>query len=279
MKTLYLTDLDGTLLNDSGVLSEKSIKILNRLLDEDVCFTVATARTYATVIPMFKDVALKFPLVLMNGVCIYDPVKRKTVSCCTIEYSTVVRILKIFGDYNVSPMLYFENNSRMRVEYIDLYNKPQRDYVNSRISFYNKTFVQIDQFSLTEDNLPVYAVFLDKKEKVEPIYERLREIKEISCNFYPDNYTGNYFLEIFCAGISKLSGAMQVKEMIGCDKIVAFGDNLNDIPLLEAADEGYAVSNACDEVKRHASGIIGPSNEDAVALFLEKRFSDGLINL
>ncbi|MCI6771359.1 MAG: HAD hydrolase family protein, partial [Oscillospiraceae bacterium] len=49
MKTLYLTDLDGTLLNDSGVLSERSVKILNELLDEDVCFTVSTARTYATV--------------------------------------------------------------------------------------------------------------------------------------------------------------------------------------------------------------------------------------
>ena len=278
MKTLYLTDLDGTLLNDSGVLSERSVKILNELLDEDVCFTVSTARTYATVIPMFKDVHLKCPLVLMNGVCIYDPLQKKTLSCRSLEPSVIRKVLAVFQDFQVLPMLYFEKDSRMRVEYIDLYNQAQADYVQSRINFYNKTFVKVDKFGIDETFHPCYAVFLDKKERVEPIYERLKEFKEISCNFYPDNYTGNYFLELFGAGISKLSGAMRVKDLLGCDKIVAFGDNLNDIPLLTAADEGYAVSNACDEVKRQASGIIGKNSEDAVALFLEKRFSDGLIN-
>lgn len=278
MKTLYLTDLDGTLLNDSGVISEKSVKILNELLAEDVCFTVSTARTYATVIPMFKDVHLKFPLVLMNGVCIYDPVKRKTLSCCSVSLSVIQKVLSVFREFNVMPMVYFEKDSKLRVEYISLYNKAQSDYVNSRINFYNKNFVQVENFSLSETSLPVYAVYLDKKERVEPIFEKLKGIREISCNFYPDNYTGNYFLELFCAGFSKLSGAMKVKETLGCDKIVAFGDNLNDIPLLKAADEGYAVSNACDEVKRHASGVIGKNSEDAVALFLQKRFSDGFIN-
>lgn len=277
MKTLYLTDLDGTLLNNCAMLSEKTTAVLNRLLSKNVCFTVATARTYATVIPMFEKVALRFPLVLMNGVCIYDPVLRKTVFRKTIDSATGRKIVEIYQTFGLSPMMYFEKNSHIKVEYTKLYNQAQKDYVNSRMSFYHKTFVKVDRFDFDNSDL-IYSVFLDSKEKIEPVYRQLLELGTVTCSFYPDNYTGYYFLEVFASGVSKLSGALQVKEMLRCDKIVAFGDNINDIPLLQAADEGYAVGNACDEVKSHASGVIGKNSEDAVALFLQKRFDDGMIN-
>ncbi|MGN1195588.1 MAG: HAD family hydrolase [Acutalibacteraceae bacterium] len=278
MKTLYLTDLDGTLLNNNASLSDNSIEILNRLLSENVFFTVATARTYATVIPIFEKVDLKYPLVLMNGVWIYDPVKRKTLLSHSIDIDSGHKMLEVYSSFNITPMLYFEKDSHITVEYIKLYNKAQTDYVNSRKSFYNKAFVKVDNFSLTDKSNLIYSVYLDSREKVEPIYNKLLSINGLCCNFYPDNYTGFYFLEVFAAGVSKLSGAMQVKNMLGCDKIVAFGDNINDLPLLEAADEGYAVENASDEVKKRAGGVIGKNSEDAVAAFLEKRFNDGLIN-
>ena len=56
------------------------------------------------------------------------------------------------------------------------------------------------------------------------------------------------------------------------DKIIAFGDNLNDIPLFEIADECYAVSNAEDELKAIATGIIASNEEDAVAEFMLARY-------
>ena len=278
MKTLYLTDLDGTLLNNNASLSQKTISILNRLLSEGVFFSLATARTYATVIPMFKDVTLQYPIVLMNGVCIYDPLKKETLCCHSININSVRQILNIFDSFHISPMLYFEKDSHITVEYKELYNKAQADYVNLRQGFFNKSFLNVKDFSLSEKSNIVYCVYLDSREKVEPIYNMLCSVRDISCNFYPDNYTGYYFLEIFAGGVSKLSGAIQVKKMLGCDRIVAFGDNINDLPLLENADEGYAVDNASDEVKRRSSGVIGKNTEDAVAVFLEKRFRDGLIN-
>ena len=47
-----------------------------------------------------------------------------------------------------------------------------------------------------------------------------------------------------------------------------FGDGVNDFSLFEAADESYAVQNADDRLKAMASGVIGFSEEDAVAKFL-----------
>ena len=63
---------------------------------------------------------------------------------------------------------------------------------------------------------------------------------------------------------------MRLKEEYGFDKLVVFGDSANDITMFKIADEAYAVSNAVDELKALATGIIGSNEEDAVAVYLSK---------
>ena len=79
MRTLYITDLDGTFLNSKAEISARSGEIVKELTENGVLFSVATARTYATVTEMFDGIALPCPLVLMNGVTIYDPGKNKII--------------------------------------------------------------------------------------------------------------------------------------------------------------------------------------------------------
>ena len=75
-----------------------------------------------------------------------------------------------------------------------------------------------------------------------------------------------------CAGINKGRAAVELKKQLGADRLIVFGDNINDIPLFEASDECYAVRNACDELKKIATGVIGSNSDNAVAKFIEKRF-------
>ena len=96
MQTLFLTDLDGTFLAPDAKVSDESAEIINTLTKKGLLFSVATARTYATVIPIFSQVDLRLPLVLMNGVCIYDPVLRKTVFRKTIDSETGRKIVEIY---------------------------------------------------------------------------------------------------------------------------------------------------------------------------------------
>lgn len=84
-KMLYVSDLDGTLLNRDALLNEDVPKRLNALIEQGLCFTVATARTYATVNSILKDVNLTCPMILMNGVMIYDPVKKSCIHAEIIE--------------------------------------------------------------------------------------------------------------------------------------------------------------------------------------------------
>ena len=62
--------------------------------------------------------------------------------------------------------------------------------------------------------------------------------------------------------------------MVGAEKVVSFGDNLNDIEMFKASDEAYAVSNACEELKEIATGVIGSNDEDSVARYILTHFTE-----
>lgn len=79
-----------------------------------------------------------------------------------------------------------------------------------------------------------------------------------------------YFLEIMPKKASKAEAIKRLKEIWHCDKVVSFGDAVNDIPMFEISDECYAVANAVPELKAHATGVIASNDEDGVAKWLEQ---------
>ena len=108
------------------------------------------------------------------------------------------------------------------------------------------------------------------KSETEPLYIRAREYNGWECLFQKDVYRDEYWLEIAPQNSTKAKSILKLKEEYGFDKLVVFGDSVNDIPMFKIADEAYAVANAVDELKALATGIIGSNEEDAVAVYLSK---------
>ena len=76
-KTLFVSDLDGTLLNTESKVSDKTAEILNKLIENNnLHFTIATARTPATAVPLMSKVHLTLPLIVMTGAAICRDRKR-----------------------------------------------------------------------------------------------------------------------------------------------------------------------------------------------------------
>lgn len=69
---------------------------------------------------------------------------------------------------------------------------------------------------------------------------------------------------------SKSNAISQLKKMLGCDRLVVFGDGRNDIDMFETADEAYAVKNAHADLLPYATGIIACNDEDGVAHWLQE---------
>jgi Cof subfamily protein (haloacid dehalogenase superfamily) len=269
MKTLFLSDLDGTLLNNDGKISARSAEIIDSLTKSGVLFTVATARTYATVMEMFKDIYLPCPLVLMNGVTIYDPTEKRILKSNSIPTELGNKILAEFRKRSIDPMLYFQQGETLDIYYGKLTNDYQREYVAQRTDCNGKRFIHSPVPPELEGKNLVYIVCLDYYDRIKDIYEAVSKFDDAHCMFYNDTYVPDmYYLEIITKSVSKASGALEVKKIVNADKIVAFGDNLNDIPLFEISDECYAVKEAHNQLKDIATSVIGSNNDDAVAEFL-----------
>ena len=270
---LFVTDLDGTLLNSNKELSIKSTEILNKLIDNGVNFTVATARTPATVVDLLQDVNLKLPAVLMNGVLLYDIKEEKYINIKEIGKDTVDKVFDVLNKFDKNAMVYGIRNNHLWVYHKEFEYSWEYNFYKERADRKQKTFLKVENYQecINESKIINFIVF-DKYEKIKGIYEELKKIDEISVEYYEDIYEkGCYFLEAYSAEASKANGIKLLSDYIEHDKLICFGDNLNDIPMFELADECYATANAVERVKEISTDVIGSCDEDGVALFMEKK--------
>ena len=272
---LFVTDLDGTLINSKREVPKKSLEILNKLIENGINFTVATARTPATAVEILQNLNLKLPVALMNGVLIYDTKELKYIDIKAIEKETVNKVLDIFKVYNKNPLVYGVKDNHLWVYHKDFENVYEYNFYKERVDKNLKTFVNVENYngSLSDSNVINFVAF-DNYEKIKAIAEEVKCIEGITVNYYKDVYEDCYFLEAYSSEASKANGIKYLSKYIEYSKVICFGDNLNDIPMFELANEAYATANATEEIKKIATDVIGSCEDNGVAEFLADRFKN-----
>ncbi len=274
MKTLYITDLDGTFLNENGVVSEKSRQIVNRLSQKGMLFSVATARSILTARELLAGLQINAPIVLMNGVFLFDLNKDKVVSFHEISHAAFTEIAAVFERNGKSPMLWlYGDDGLLSVQYTQLELQVNRDFYESRKDSFDGRFYKTEVLSVPKGQHAVYINLVDTFDALQPIAEALKAIAGAAFAFYRDTYTDYWFLEVYSADASKANGAKEIQNTVHADRITAFGDNLNDLTLFSVADEKYAVENAVAVLKTQADAVIESNRTDGVAKFLLQDFT------
>lgn len=274
MKTLYITDLDGTFLNENGVVSEKSRQIVNRLSKKGMLFSVATARSILTARELLAGLQINAPIVLMNGVFLFDLNKNKVVSFHEISHAAFTEIVAAFERNGKSPMLWlYGDDGLLSVQYTQLELQVNRDFYESRKDSFGGRFYKTEVLSVSKGQHAVYINLVDTFDALQPIAEALKAVMGAAFAFYRDTYTDYWFLEVYSADASKANGAKEIQNTVHADRITAFGDNLNDLTLFSVADEKYAVENAVAALKTQADAVIESNRTDGVAKFLLQDFT------
>ena len=269
MKTLYISDLDGTLLNRKAEVSVQTAEVLNSLIDEGLHFSVATARTSATIGHILHNVRLNMPVVLMNGVCIFDMQNQSFVKTEFIPQQAAKILFSLLCEHGQTGFLYTLSNNMLNIYYENLNTTQRRTFYEERVRKYGKKFTRIDSFSRLTVANAVYVSICERKELVEPVYKSLKEVPGLRAEFYQDIYSkDSWYLEVCAMKASKQNAVAYLRKVYGFDRVVCFGDNMNDLPMFEAADVRIAVSNAKAEVKARADVIIGSHEEDSVAKWI-----------
>ena len=270
MKTLYVSDLDGTLLNSKAEIPPKTSEILNQLTADGMYFTFATARSIYSALPITDVLDISVPCILMNGVSIYDKKQQCYVRNVTIPCSASERIIRTFQDMGEHCFMYKFIDGVLTCCYTEITDRVMKSFAEVRKKRYNKPFLQCRTFLDEADDNVVYFTVTGSYDRLKAVADRLSDVEGASHAFYEDSYSHNWYLEFFSAEASKDNAVRYLKENYGFDKVVAFGDNYNDISMLKFADTAVVVENAPDSVKEIADFVIGTNECSGVAEYLMK---------
>jgi len=273
MKTLYITDLDGTLLNNNAVLSPESINTLNVLIGRGLNFTYATARSRASALKVMRGVNLTLPVVTSNGAFIVNHNSGKIIHGFTMDAEKSAFLPDTMERLGLYALVNSIVDGVPRVLWVKgAENRGIRDYFADREP--DKRFLPVSsRKELNKGN--IYGInFTGSQRELMPMYDVLRETKGFSMYFYEDVYNEHYWLEIYEEQVSKGAGLQWFREYYSFDKIICFGDNLNDVSMFNVADKAFAVRNAHDQLKLLADGIIGSNEENGVTEFILQDFGN-----
>ena len=279
-RTLYVSDLDGTLLNDESVLSAGTIVTLNRVIGElGGLFTVATARTPATVVPLMQAIHATLPFIVIGGSAMWNPVTGSYEHTRGIDDATVNAVADVFDRHGAYPFIYRRHGSNMlNAHHHGPMSEQEERFVTSRQHLPLKRFFLDDIGYRHSDDEALLIFAMNKYAVLKEIAEDLRAtVPTCEVMVYHDNFDPSEgYLEIFTAGTSKAGAIRQLARQVGATRVVVFGDNRNDIAMMQAADHSVAVAGAFPEVQAAASEVIGPNTEDSVARWIESDLRTGI---
>ena len=272
MKILYVSDLDGTLLNKDSMISRKTIDIINALVEKGMYFTFATARSISSAYSITKDLHLRTPLIVYNGAFLIDPYTYFPIYQKFFKTNDAKELLDLLLKNHRVPFVYAIVDGKERVSYMHKnLHEGALHYMSKRKN--DKRFRCV----ATEDKLYEGSIFyitcIDDYKNLSVIYEQVKEYSAYQSLFHQELFRDEYWLECMPSSVSKANAVMHLKEQEGFDYIVSFGDAINDLPLFQISDEAYAVENAIDELKSYATKVIKGHDEDAVALWLQEHFT------
>ncbi len=269
MKTLYAADLDGTLLCPGAVLSPFSRSALYKFTSHGLLITAATARTPATVVDILAGTGELAPAAMMNGVLLFDMAKRKIISAETLSADTRGHILSCASRHRVPSMIYTLSSGALKVFYRDDSSELTRGFVEARNKTPYKTWQTVCSYGEVKNENAIYLAAVGPREELSALAEDVKKDTSLKTVLYREvNYDDVWVFEAFSTSASKARTVRRSAELCGADRIVAFGDNYNDLPLFEGADVKVAVENAVPEVISAADFVCGSNLYDGVVRWI-----------
>ncbi|MBT3367112.1 MAG: HAD family hydrolase [Nitrospina sp.] len=274
---LYISDMDGTLLLPDGTFPDDYKKRLNRLIDMGLRFTIATARNYDSAHPILNGLNLKLPVVLFNGVYLADFNSGHVLEYAnSIDRQVVENMLKFALPRGIDPFIYTFGEEH-KLYYQNATNPGSQAYVKSLEG--DGRLCKVDRFQFQEDEKISGFLLIDTHDQLKPVYQSLQEnhFDHLNLYFAEDvSMKGYHWLQSFHQEASKgnMIEILSQKLEIPLERIVVFGDYLNDLDMFRIAGRAIAVENALQEVKDSAHEIIGSNSQGAVLQYLELIFLD-----
>lgn len=264
------SDLDGTLISSDNEVSEENLDAIDRMHNAGVRFIVLTGRTlYEVPLELRHNDSIDY-IIYSNGVGIWDR-KRGLLKNNFIDDEKAKKVFEILSEYETFTEIYsggrpYVDASKFDSEHF-LYYKIDKGFIPEM----NKSRVKIPSLRKiiddSNDKVEMFDVFFRYEKERQECLKRLKN--DFNDLFVTSSMSNN--LEIVRAGNSKGNTLIEFCNKMGIDikSVTVLGDSRNDISAFETDAKGYAVANACDELKNLADKVIC-SNDENVMRFMER---------
>lgn len=264
MRKLFVSDLDGTLLNGEGVLSPFTEHTLRELIKQGLCFTVASARTPLSAGKLFEQVPLFLPMILLNGALLFDPGSQTVLDSVPLTERQRHLLQGLEQQQGLVPLRIEQAGDKVCC-LLDHMTEVWRQFLEK----HQLPCPQKSQASSCKEKI-LYLIYADSSPlRLEQMARRLKAAGSFTVDFYQDAYLAQtWFLEVCSDAASKGNALQWLRAFCRAEQIVCFGDGVNDLSLFANSDLSCAVSNAGDALRQRADRVIGSNAQDGVAHFL-----------
>jgi Cof subfamily protein (haloacid dehalogenase superfamily) len=267
MYKLIALDIDGTLLDINRAVSAKTQKVL-KALSEYTKIVLISSRMPAAMRYLQKDCGIaNYPIVAYNGGLVLN--NAEVLSHTGIDFRSFKMILDQNQDLGLHLSLF--HNDEWFAPQDDVWS--QREIRNTRVTPSYKSNFEVYNDWKSQNKEPHKIMCMGEEEKVDKIYNVLSSKSGESLHLYRSKPT---YIEMAPKQISKLTGMGVLLDRlypdIKLEDIIAYGDNYNDMEMLQHVGFGVAVANAKEEVKAIANEITDANIDDGVAKHLQKIF-------
>lgn len=270
---LYVSDLDGTLLNTNGELGETSRRLLSGMLSAGLRFTVASARSVWSIRQVLDGLGLAIPVIEFNGAFISDMETGTHIAVNAMNEAIKHGVYLEIQAAGFLPFISTFDGATDNLYHSTITNEGMRWYYDDRVSACDPRLRPPRALEGILDEQVVCFTVIDREEKLKPLAERLKCLYgeflrlHLLRHFYSEGW---HWLTVHDARACKAHALDTLLGMLGLrpEGLTVFGDDMNDIQMFERAGRAIAVANAVDQVKKRADAIIGSNAEDSVAKYI-----------
>lgn len=260
---LIVSDLDGTLLSADHALPSSTATAIREYVSRGGCFTLATGRPFITARPIIQQLGLDLPIILCNGAVLARanglPLERSGISLASLY-----NLLNAADQSGLDVLLFCGDEVQTLARNINIATYERKEAVTcSLINLHEiqESGTEIEKAILlgpVELSRRLFAKFADRSPALH---------SSIAAFQSEDNY-----LELVPGQVSKGTALQRLAATldIPLDQVMAIGNQLNDLPMLEAAGIGVAVANSPDELKQAADYVCGASYSEGVLEAMER---------
>ncbi len=287
MYKLIAIDLDGTLLNSYGTISEKNKEAIKKAQEMGTEVVISSGRTIQSAKSFANEVGANNYLICGNGSMLYDVQNQQVLYNKFLNRKKVLQIIKICEENSIFYSVYTENltitkSLNYNILFYNNENKKMPDEKKTNI----KIMENIYQYIENNPNVNVLKITICDENKIifGGIIKKLRQIKDIDVldvehmsrkvitSGTEERTVEYHYTEITSKDVDKWNAIKMLANKLNIKKeeIMAIGDNMNDKQMIENSGLGVIMANCAPYMKNYADEIVSNNNEDGVAEAIEK---------